>query len=223
MRRNHMRLFFILTLIAFATLWARSFRVSQIPNGSQFSCSNCHFNAGGGGPRNSFGATVEGAFLSGGNVTWNSILAQIDSDGDGFTNGEELQDPTGQWSIGNPAPGNPALVTNPGDPNSIPVNVEIVNDALPKLFYLGNNYPNPFNPTTTIIFTIPETENTRLEIFNSLGELVITLIDGSLSQGEYKIEWNGKTELGEVSPSGIYFYRLISGEKSMIKKMALTR
>lgn len=111
--------FAILTSVA---IIARSFRVSEIPNGSEFGCANCHLNPAGGGPRNAFGTEIETNFLtvpgSSGHVVWGPELAALDSDNDGVSNGEELQDPNGEWVIGQPAPGNPDLVTNPGDPSS---------------------------------------------------------------------------------------------------------
>jgi hypothetical protein len=87
---------------------ARPFRPGQIPNGFVNACANCHVNPAGGGPRNAFGQLVEGEFLTAsgisGNVIWNAALASQDSDGDGFTNGEELGDPAGAWRAGDPAP-----------------------------------------------------------------------------------------------------------------------
>lgn len=100
---------------------ARSFRPSMLPNGSVNSCSNCHFNRGGGGRRNPFGEAVQALVTPGGRqVFWGPDLAALDSDGDGVSNGEELGDPEGQWVAGDPAPGNPARVTNPGDPEDRP-------------------------------------------------------------------------------------------------------
>ncbi len=109
---------------------ARPFRRDQLPNGKAIDnagCINCHLSAAGGDSRNPFGQTVAADFVQGaaGNVTWIAELAWLDSDGDGFTNGEELQDPTGVWRIGDPDPGKANLVSNPGDPGSMPSSGEM--------------------------------------------------------------------------------------------------
>lgn len=118
------------TFMVFVNTYAREFRVLQIPNGTKFSCNTCHTN-GGGTARNAFGQLVESKYLDGaGNVLWGKELAMIDSDGDGFTNGEELQDPRGVWSSGTANPGNSDLVTRPGISTSLPdANILIANNS----------------------------------------------------------------------------------------------
>lgn len=102
--------------IAITSLQARPWRPGQIPNGGVFSCANCHINPAGGGPRNPFGRAVEQLVTPGSTAAfWSPTLAAQDSDGDGFTNGQELGDPEGD---GVPVPG--ALVTNPGVASSRP-------------------------------------------------------------------------------------------------------
>jgi len=103
-----------------SSLEARPHRVNQIPNGSTAGCFNCHLNPAGGGARNSFGSLVESSFLVGGDVNWVADLASADSDGDGFSNGHELEDPFGMWSTGTANPGNSAFVTNPGVNTDVP-------------------------------------------------------------------------------------------------------
>ena len=119
---------FVISLLA-DTAQARGFRRGQIPHGFVNGCAPCHVSPGGGGPRNPFGQEIEFNFLvpggSGGTVQWGPALAALDSDGDGVSNGTELNDPTGSWSIGAPSPGDPEDVTNPGvvdtsPPNEVP-------------------------------------------------------------------------------------------------------
>ncbi|MCF8240093.1 MAG: T9SS type A sorting domain-containing protein [Melioribacteraceae bacterium] len=116
MKSKYIYPFFIIIIFALAVnIDARSFRVNQIPNGNVNTCSNCHVNPAGGGARNDFGQLVEANFLDGsGNVLWGPLLASYDADGDGVTNGEELQDRYGMWTIGDDAPGNAAYVSRPG-------------------------------------------------------------------------------------------------------------
>lgn len=101
---------------------ARPWRPSQIPNGNEFACANCHISAFGGGPRNPFGVDVWDFIVTPGSRDsfWNLALTQKDSDRDSATNGEELQDPNGIFQCGEPSPGNRTLVSNPGDPDSLP-------------------------------------------------------------------------------------------------------
>jgi len=83
---------------------------------------------------------------------------------------------------------------------------------------LIQNYPNPFNPTTNIRYTLVEKNNVRLSIFNSLGELVETLVDGPQDAGEYSISWNAANY-----PSGIYLYRIQAGNFSRVRRCLLIK
>jgi hypothetical protein len=92
-------------------------------------------------------------------------------------------------------------------------------------FYLNQNFPNPFNPTTRIIFSLNTTApvQTRLIIYDILGRHIRTLVNEELGFGEYEVSWNGKNDSGRSVPSGVYIYRLQSGEQSISKKMYLLR
>ena len=88
-----------------------------------------------------------------------------------------------------------------------------------KLVYkLDQNYPNPFNPTTVINFTIPNAGNTKVEVFNILGQKVMTLLNENLEVGSHKVEFNASN-----LTSGIYFYKLQSNNFTSIKKMMLIK
>jgi len=94
-------------------------------------------------------------------------------------------------------------------------------------FALFSNYPNPFNPTTTIAFRIPggstRKQHVELSIFNSVGQRVAVLLDERKSPGEYKLLWNGVDNLGVPVSSGIYIYRLKFGEFVQTRTMTLVK
>jgi len=94
---------------------------------------------------------------------------------------------------------------------------------IPTEFLLKQNYPNPFNPTTTINYSIPKGGNVRLEIYNSLGEIVNIIQDSYQDAGNHSIAWTGKDSNGNSLSSGIYFYRLISNDFVQVKKMILLK
>ena len=108
---------FAIVFIGWGQADARPFRVSQLPNGSMIGCASCHVNPSGGGTLTPFGSAINSNYLvpSGrtGNVQWNAMLAMLDSDGDGVSNGRELGDPDGDGTVDASI-----QVTNPGDPNS---------------------------------------------------------------------------------------------------------
>jgi len=91
-------------------------------------------------------------------------------------------------------------------------------NEIPNELELYQNFPNPFNPVTTISFFLPESEYVKVSIFNVVGQPVATLIDGTLSQGEHRMEWDAST-----MPSGIYIYQLEAGSKVMTRKMTLVK
>ncbi len=97
--------------------------------------------------------------------------------------------------------------------------------SVPLKFELYANYPNPFNPQTTIAFQLDKTGPVTLQIYNSAGQLVRTLIDKQvLYQGNlYKYVWRGRNNEGNPVASGVYFYRLQTPGRRAIKKMVLMR
>ncbi len=215
---------FLILAVSITFLTGRSFRVQQVPYGSKYSCNTCH-TEGGGTPRNPFGLDVESRVTPGGNETfWGPDLAALDSDGDGFTNGEELQDPNGTWKQGDADPGDPTAVTHPGDPNDHPPIVS-VEEELPvsNKFILFNNYPNPFNPSTKISFNVPVNSKVKLAIYNIKGELVNILADREYAPGKYEAFWSGRDDSGRKVSSGIYLYRLTAGNFVQTKRMILLK
>ncbi len=95
-----------------------------------------------------------------------------------------------------------------------------VNDDNPtaEKFNLNQNYPNPFNPSTTISFSIPETDFVTLIVYNSIGQEVVKLIDSELSAGTRQVQFNAAN-----IPSGTYFYRLRAGNFVQTKKCLLIK
>jgi photosystem II stability/assembly factor-like uncharacterized protein len=91
--------------------------------------------------------------------------------------------------------------------------------TLPTVYSLSQNYPNPFNPSTTIKFQIPKQERVVLEIYNSLGEKVATLVDEIKDAGFYQSTWNGINNNNNLVSSGVYIYRIIAGDFVVSKKM----
>jgi flagellar hook assembly protein FlgD len=96
-------------------------------------------------------------------------------------------------------------------------------DPLPTEFGLAQNFPNPFNPTTTITYQLPHASDVTLNIFNALGQHVRTLVNGVQEPGFYEQYWDGCDESGQQVSSGIYFYRLTAGEFSRTKRMVLMK
>ncbi|MBE0644400.1 MAG: choice-of-anchor D domain-containing protein [Bacteroidetes bacterium] len=105
------------------------------------------------------------------------------------------------------------------------VNVILVKkgNAVAGVFDLAQNFPNPFNPSTEISFTVPESMPVRLSIYNSIGEEVRTLLSGGVAAGQHTITWDGLNATGAAVASGVYFYRLSAGSFSAVRSMTLSK
>ncbi|UCG50542.1 MAG: T9SS type A sorting domain-containing protein [Candidatus Latescibacterota bacterium] len=104
-----------------------------------------------------------------------------------------------------------------GDPTGIE------DDVPPARLALDQNHPNPFNPSTTISFTLPTRTKTVLSIYNVEGKLVATLVDETLDAGFKDVTWHGKDVRGNQVSTGVYFYRLTAGNQTLTKKMVLLK
>jgi hypothetical protein len=93
----------------------------------------------------------------------------------------------------------------------------------PAMTELYQAYPNPFNSSTRIRIYIPNSSKVKLEIFDIRGRLVKTLVDRGLGAGEYRYGWNGTNNAGVTVTSGSYFYRLISGDDVITRRMILLK
>ena len=105
------------------------------------------------------------------------------------------------------------------DPQSIGVN----GSGLPKIFALIQNYPNPFNPTTTIRYQLPQTVVVRLDIYNSLGQKIRTLLNSRMKAGYHQITWDGCDDIGNPLASGVYLYRIEAAHFNQTRKMLLLK
>jgi hypothetical protein len=88
---------------------------------------------------------------------------------------------------------------------------------------LEQNQPNPFNPATTIRFTVPSRTDATLAIYDAEGRTVRTLLDGTVPAGITSVEWDGRDDSGAIVTSGVYFYRLTAGKFTASRKMLLLK
>jgi hypothetical protein len=89
---------------------------------------------------------------------------------------------------------------------------------VPAEFALSQNYPNPFNPSTTITFSLPHSTNVSLKVFDMLGREIATLVNGFTTSGTHEVQFNAANVA-----SGVYFYKLTSGDFTQMKKMTLVK
>jgi len=94
---------------------------------------------------------------------------------------------------------------------------------LPDVTFLSQNWPNPFNPSTTIEFGLKESGHVALRIYDAAGRLVAVLLDEDRPAGRYEAAWNGSDGKGAKVSSGVYFYRLTAGDFIETRKMVLLR
>ncbi|MFQ5866145.1 MAG: carboxypeptidase regulatory-like domain-containing protein [bacterium] len=98
------------------------------------------------------------------------------------------------------------------------------NSTIPESVELYGNYPNPFNPETRISFGLPEEMRVQLRIFNLLGQEIAQLFDGVLGAGVHHLTWDGRNQVGQSMPSGVYFYQLQANGKTVaVNKMTLLK
>lgn len=94
---------------------------------------------------------------------------------------------------------------------------------LPQIFNVSLNYPNPFNPTTTIKYQLPKQSDVKLVIYNLLGQKVRTLINGQVEAGYHTAVWDGRNDKGMQAASGVYIYRFEAGDYVKTMKMMLLK
>jgi hypothetical protein len=103
------------------------------------------------------------------------------------------------------------------------VSVDGEKTVMPLTYELNNNYPNPFNLSTIINYGLPVSNHVLLEIYNTLGQKVRTLVDRYLKAGVYNTTWDATDDYGNVVPSGVYFYKMQASQYTSAKKMILLK
>jgi len=98
-----------------------------------------------------------------------------------------------------------------------------VAEILPEGFSLTGNYPNPFNPSTSISFTLPASGQVSLAVYDITGRTVRELVSGSMPAGAHSVTWDGRDENGTVVSSGVYLSRLVQGKNSVSRRMLLVK
>ncbi len=106
----------------------------------------------------------------------------------------------------------------PDTTTSVQDEINIIKD-----FEIVGNYPNPFNPSTTIVFTIPNKGKVKIEVFDMLGNKINTLLDGYANAGKNEIMWNGTNTNGYKTSSGVYLYRVLYNNTILSKKMLMVK
>lgn len=105
-----------------------------------------------------------------------------------------------------------------------PVTLDIETEIeAPLVTKLRNAYPNPFNPETTIAFSVAEQGSVSIDIFNIRGQKVKTLVKDDFTAGDHKVVWNGRDDSNKAVSSGVYFYRMQSGKYSATNKMIMMK
>ncbi len=104
------------------------------------------------------------------------------------------------------------------------IGIDDENDGRITRFELEQNFPNPFNPSTTIRYQLPISSNVKLVVYNLIGQEVRTLVDAAVQpSGAYEVTWDGRDNRGTAMGSGVYFYKLITRAQTFTRKMILLK
>ncbi len=98
-----------------------------------------------------------------------------------------------------------------------------VDDEVVTTTKLLSNYPNPFNPVTNIAYSINETGNVTINVYNLKGQLVKSLVNEVIETGDHIVTWNGRDNSNKSVASGVYFYKMQSSNYTATKKMILMK
>ena len=108
----------------------------------------------------------------------------------------------------------PALKTGPESINLL---------SVPEEYKMSVNFPNPFNPSTTVQYAVPQTSHVSIEIYNMLGQSVRILVDEVKTAGYHTVQWDGRNEAGDTVSSGTYLYKMQAGEFVQTQKMVMAK
>ena len=111
------------------------------------------------------------------------------------------------------------VVTVTTDSTNLAVDVA----GVPQEFALRGNYPNPFNPETSIMFSLDIISPIEVKIYSILGQEISTLHSGILESGYHSMVWNGTDQFGKSVGSGVYIYRIVSGNRALTGKMMMLK
>jgi len=116
-------------------------------------------------------------------------------------------------------PDNSSIVHYYHDVIEVALGIEDSPNMTPITYSLAQNYPNPFNSSTVISYNVPVTGHVVLSIYNTEGRLVRTLVNGQSAPGLHNVIWNGMSDFGTAVATGVYIYRLQTGDFNAIRKM----
>lgn len=106
---------------------------------------------------------------------------------------------------------------------TVAMHMQAARGEAPAAFYLTQNFPNPFNPTTVIQYSLNQNASVVLQVYAMDGRRLRTLRQGQHAAGSYAVSWDGKSDTGEPAASGVYLCKMAAGEFVQIRKMALLR
>jgi hypothetical protein len=120
----------------------------------------------------------------------------------------------------------PTNDNRPGFRLSVDLSIIVSNDDVPNVpqtFALEQNFPNPFNPSTTVSYSVPKTSQVNVMVYDLLGNLVKTLVNESKLAGSYEVTWDATNDQGSVVPTGNYILKMVAGDFSQTRKMTLLK
>ncbi|HMQ99313.1 MAG TPA: T9SS type A sorting domain-containing protein [Ignavibacteria bacterium] len=103
------------------------------------------------------------------------------------------------------------------------IGITTISYEVPERFELTQNYPNPFNPVTRFKFSLPKESDVQIVVFDIMGRVVSVLANGKYNAGKYEVDWNGTNSMNNQVASGVYFYKIVAGSYTDVKKMIMLK